>query len=89
LGAIPVGSCNAGGFGGKHQGRHPYVAFFIGRAAPDLITSIARTAGVGIRSDSTGLAQIYGAGDLDLLRFADTALWSRGSDAHSPMSFGD
>jgi hypothetical protein len=89
LWAIPVGSCNAGGFGGKHQARYPYVAFFIGRAAPDLITSIARTADVGIRSNSKGLAQIFGAGDLDLLRFAETALRSSGPDVHSLMSFGD
>jgi hypothetical protein len=87
--AIPVGSCNAGGFGGKHQAQYPYVAFFIGRAAPDLITSIARTADVGIRSDSSGLAQIFGAGDLDLLRFAEIALRSRSSDAYSLMPFGD
>jgi hypothetical protein len=87
MGAIPVGSCNAGGFGGKHQGVHPYVAFFIGGAAPDLIISIARTAGVGIRSDSTGLAQIFGAGDLDLLRFAETALTSSDPDRRSRFSF--
>jgi hypothetical protein len=52
----------------------PYAAFFIGEAAPDLIVSIARTAGVGLRSDGTGLAQLLGASDLDLLRFRETAL---------------
>ena len=44
LGAIPVGSCNAGGFGGHHQGAYPYVAFFIGGAAPEAIISTARAA---------------------------------------------
>jgi hypothetical protein len=74
FGAIPVGSCNAGGFGGKHQGAYPYVAFFIGGADPDAIISIARAAGVGVRSDGAGLVLIFGSGDLDLLRFAETAL---------------
>jgi hypothetical protein len=50
------------------------IAFFVGGAAPELIISIKRTAGVGVRSDGIGLAQIFGASDLDLLRFAETAL---------------
>jgi hypothetical protein len=58
----------------EHQGAYPCVAFFVGGAAPELIISINRTAGVGVRSDGTGLAQIFGASDLDLLRFAETAL---------------
>jgi hypothetical protein len=74
LGAIPVGSCNAGGFGGHHQGAYPYVAFFLGGAVPGLVISIAREASVGLGSDEAGLAQIFGAGDLDLLRFAEVAL---------------
>jgi hypothetical protein len=74
LGAIPVGSCNAGGFGGHHQGAYPYVSFFLGIAFPELVVSISRAACVGLRSDVDGLAQIYGGGDLDLLRFAETAL---------------
>lgn len=78
LGATPVGSCNAGGFGGHHQGSRPYVAFFLGEAVPDLIISIARAASVGLRRDEAGLAQIFGAGDLDLLRFAEIALKLRG-----------
>jgi hypothetical protein len=73
LGAIPVGSCNAGGFGGHHQGAYPYVSFFLGGAPPEFVVSISRTASVGLRSDADGLAQIFGAGDLDLLRFAETA----------------
>jgi hypothetical protein len=74
LGAIPVGSCNAGGFGGHHQGGYPYVSFFLGVALPEFVVSISRAASVGLRSDADGLAQIFGAGDLDLLRFAETAL---------------
>jgi hypothetical protein len=73
LGAIPVGSCNAGGFGGHHQGAYPYVSFFLGGALPEFVVSISRAAGVGLRSDADGLAQIFGAGDFDLLRFAETA----------------
>jgi hypothetical protein len=72
LGAVPVGSCNAGGFGGHHQGAHPYVAFFLGKARVDEVVSLAQAAQVGLRSDGAGLAHIYGAGDLDLLRFAET-----------------
>jgi hypothetical protein len=74
LGAIPVGSCNAGGFGGHHQGAYPYVSFFLGGAPPEFVVSISRAASVGLRSDADGLAQIFGTGDLDLLRFAETAL---------------
>ena len=74
LGAIPVGSCNAGGFGGHHQGPYPYVSFFLGGALPEFVVSISRAANVGLRSDADGLAQIFGGGDLDLLRFAETAL---------------
>jgi hypothetical protein len=73
LGAIPVGSCNAGGFGGQHQGAYPYVSFFLRGALPEFVISISRAASVGLRSDADGLAQIFGAGDLDLLRFAETA----------------
>jgi hypothetical protein len=74
LGAIPVGSCNASGFGGHHQGLRPYVAFFIGGAVPDLTITIARAARVGLGNGEVGLAQIFGAADSDLLRFAETAL---------------
>jgi hypothetical protein len=86
LGATPVGSCNAGGFGGHHQARYPYVTFYANADAADLILALARSADVGLRGDESGLAQIYGAGDLDLLRFAETALNSQGSTAPSPGS---
>jgi hypothetical protein len=86
LGATPVGSCNAGGFGGHHQARYPYVAFYVDAGVADLILGLARAADVGLRGDDSGLAQIFGAGDLDLLRFAETALNSQGSTATSPGS---
>jgi hypothetical protein len=63
----------------------PYVAFFVGEAAPDLIVSMARTARVGLRSDGTGLAQLLGAGDLDVLHFGETSL--RFCDPHEPSRF--
>jgi hypothetical protein len=72
LGAVPVGSCNAGGFGGQHQGGHPYVAFYLGIAAPETIIALARAADVGLRSDEAGLIQIFATGDFDLFRFAQT-----------------
>jgi hypothetical protein len=86
LGAIPVASCNAGGFGGTHQGAYPYVAFFMGEADPEAIISTARAAGVGVRSDIDGVVPIFGAGDLSILRFAETALRLNDPDAHSEFS---
>jgi hypothetical protein len=86
LGATPVGSCNAGGFGGHHQAGYPYVAFYLDAAAANLVLALARAADVGLRGDESGLAQIFAAGDLDLLRFAETALKSQGSTAPSPGS---
>ena len=82
LGATPVGSCNAGGFGGHHQARYPYVAFYVDAGAAEVILALAQAATVGLRVDETGLAQIYGVGDLDLLRFAETALARQGSTPH-------
>jgi hypothetical protein len=89
FGAIPVASCNAAGFGGTHQGAYPYVAFFIGGADPNAIISTARAAGVGVRNDTDGVAQIFGASDLSLLRFAETALKSDDRDAQSSFSRHD
>lgn len=86
LGATPVGSCNAGGFGGHHQARYPYVAFYVEPGPAALILALAQAAEVGLRGDDSGLAQIYGAGDLDLLRFAEAALNSQAPTAPSPGS---
>jgi len=74
LGAIPVGSCNAGGFGGHHQASRPYVAFYLAATDPELLTSIARDANVGLSNAAEGLVQIFAAGDLDLVCFAEVAL---------------
>jgi hypothetical protein len=46
----------------------------MGQAVPELLISVARAANVGLRSAEGGLAQIFGTGDLDFLRFAETAL---------------
>ncbi len=86
LEAIPVASCNAGGFGGTHQGAYPYIAFFIGGADPETIVSTARAAGVGLRSDTDGVAQIFGVDDLSLLRFTETALKLNDPNAHLQFS---
>jgi hypothetical protein len=85
LGALPVGSCNAGGFGGHHQGGHPYIAFYLGTANPELIISMTRAANVGLRTDDAGLAHIYGAGDLDLVRFAEAAVASMTAASKPPV----
>ena len=89
FGAIPVASCNAGGFGGTHQSAYPYVAFFIEGADPETIVSTARAAGVGVRSDTDGVAQIFGASDLSLLRFAEAALKLNDHDTPSRSSRGE
>jgi len=74
MGATPVGSCNAGGFGGQHQASHPYVAFFASPDAADDILGIATAADVGLVVGDDGIARIYGRSDLDLLHFAETAI---------------
>jgi hypothetical protein len=44
------------------------------RGNPELLTSIARDAKVGLSNDTEGLVQISAAGDLDLLCFVEVAL---------------
>lgn len=78
LGAIPVSSCNAGGFGGHHQAHYPYVAFYIGPESLNAVSSLAAQAGVGLLVDEGGIAQVYGDTDLALLRFAEAALKGSG-----------
>ena len=74
LGAIPVGSCNAGGFGGHHQGASPLCRLLPRnsrarrRLSPLLGPRMSGCAVIG-----AGLAQIFAAGDFDLFRFAQTA----------------
>ncbi|AZG78727.1 hypothetical protein [Methylocystis rosea] len=75
-GAIPVSSCNAGAFGGRHPVRYPYVAFFLPKdLAPEILRCV-EAADVGLLCDESGIAQIYGQGEMDLVRFAQTA-WER------------
>ncbi|MGD9540289.1 hypothetical protein [Methylocystis sp.] len=76
FGAIPVSSCNAGAFGGQHQARYPYVAFFLPTTLAQEILLCAEESDVGLLSDENGVIQIYGQGEMDLVRFAETA-WER------------
>ena len=75
-GSIPVSSCNAGAFGGCHSARYPYVAFFLPKDLAPEIMRCAEAADIGLLCDESGLAQIYGQGEMDLVRFAQTA-WER------------
>ncbi len=77
-GATPVSSCNAGAFGGQHQAGYPYVAFFLPKELASEIMLCAEAADVGLLCDQNGIAQIYGQGEMDLVRFAETA-WKRNS----------
>jgi len=72
-GATPVCSCNAGAFGGQHQARYPYVAFFLPKDLAPEILLCAEAADVGLICDENGIAQVYGQGEMDLVRFAETA----------------
>ena len=76
LGGLPVGSCNAGGFGGRHQASHPYVAFFLPESLVDKTLGLAHETGVGLLVDGDGLAQLYADRDLALLGFAEAVLRS-------------
>lgn len=75
-GAIPISSCNAGAFGGQHQARYPYVAFFLPKALAQEFLFCAEESNVGLLCDENGVIQIYGQGEMDLVRFAETA-WAR------------
>ncbi len=77
LGATPVSSCNAGGFGGLHVAKFPYVAFFLPRALAAEVVAIAQAAEVGLDLVSGGVARLYGQTDFDLHRFAQAALRGR------------
>jgi hypothetical protein len=74
LGAVPVASCNAGGFGGRHAARFPYVAFYIGAAEPAVILSLAESTGLGLDVIDPGLGRLFGRTNFDLHRFAGHAL---------------
>jgi hypothetical protein len=77
LGCAPVGSCNAGGFGGEHQASHPYVAFHLSPMAMNQVMALAEAAGVGLLVDGDGLGRLYADRDLGLARFAELAVARR------------
>lgn len=74
LGAVPVSSCNAGGFGGVHVASFPCVAFYIGTAKPATILAIAEDADLGLDVIEPGIGRLFGRTDFDLHRFAHAAL---------------
>jgi hypothetical protein len=74
LGATPVSSCNAGGFGGHHVAAFPHVAFFLPPSAAGAVLAIADEADVGVDVVEGGIARLYGRTDFDLHRFAQVAL---------------
>jgi hypothetical protein len=78
LGAVPVSSCNAGGFGGRHVARFPYVAFYLPQHLADSVLSIATAADVGLDIVEDGIGRVFGRTDYDLHRFAALALERHG-----------
>lgn len=74
MGAIPVSSCNAGGFGGHHTAAFPYVAFFLTHELADEVLATAAAADVGLDIVDGGIARLFGRTDRDLHRFGQIAL---------------
>jgi hypothetical protein len=77
LGAAPVASCNAGGFGGHHQASHPYVAFYLPVSLAAEVLALAEAARVGLAVDSDGLARLYADRDLGPPKFSELAVAGR------------
>ena len=75
LGGAPVSSCNGGVFGSRHQASHPYVTFYLPKAAARTVLDLAEAADVGLIVIS-GTAQVYANDERGLLRFARLA-WAR------------
>ena len=89
-GATPVSSCNAGAFGGQHQARYPYVAFFLPKELAPEIMLCAKASDVGLLCDENcSCLLIDGRGEMDSVRFAETA-WKRSSSpgTRSPSELG-
>ena len=74
LGAVPVYSCNAGGFGGAHAAAFPHVTFFLPRQNASEVLGVAVEADVGLDLVEGGIARLYGQTDFDLHRFAEHAV---------------
>lgn len=72
--AIPVSSCNAGGFGGHHAASFPHVAFYLKPAAAADVLAVAEIADVGLDIVVGGIGRLFGRTDFDLHRFAQVAL---------------
>jgi hypothetical protein len=83
MGAIPVGSCNAGGFGGHHAASFPYVAFFLARDLADEVLATAVEADVGLDIVGGGIARLFGRTDHDLHRYGQTALVRHGASGEA------
>lgn len=74
MGATPVSSCNAGGFGGFHVAQFPHIAFYLAREVAEEVLAVAEAAGVGLAMTTGGLVCLSGRSDLDLHRFGEVAL---------------
>ena len=74
MGATPVSSCNAGGFGGVHTAQFPHVAFFLPRKIAGEVMAVAEAAGAGLAMTIGGLVCLSGKTDLALYRFGEVAL---------------
>jgi hypothetical protein len=84
LGGTPVSSCNAGGFGGTHAAKHPYVAGYLPLTAAGALLNAAEAANVGVATASDGLVQVFGRTDSDLLGFARAVATLAGAPKSSP-----
>lgn len=74
LGAIPAASCNGGAFGAFHQGRNPYIAFFIRPRRLQTLAPWVRAAGLGLTMTDDGIVVLQARRVADLCAFAEIAL---------------
>jgi hypothetical protein len=79
FGATPIGSCNGGAFGDFHQGKHPYVAFYLPRELAGILQNIAIGAQIGLVGDYDGIVRIFSRRIDDMMKFAE-ALYDCRSD---------
>lgn len=76
LGCIPVVSCSAGAFGGRHPSAFPYVAFFAKGKLVAALIALARASNVGLDSIEEGMLRLFSDRDIGLLDFAKAAFES-------------
>jgi hypothetical protein len=79
FGATPIGSCNGGAFGDLHQGKHPYVAFYLPGELVGRLQAIAVNAQIGLVGGEDGIARIFARRIDDMMKFAE-ALYDCRSD---------